>query len=786
MVAAIALFLISYYSRQNDYLSDPRLNLTTAQALVEHGHVYLDDYRETGIHGYSYEWYLARGEMVQANGHYYDYFPLGTAVLSAPAVYIAHALGQDMTGPDNLALQRLLSSLTVAATFLALCALARTKLGWGASLLMSFVFTMGSSLLSSMGSALWSLNYCTLAITLALLLIARRHKPDRDIVRYLALGGLLFIAYLTRASAASFVGVTLVYLALTNRRAFALTAASSATLLCLFVAWSLRAYGTWLPPYYMPVRISSGASSPFYVGFLGHLFSPSRGLFVFSPFLLLTAVAYIVYSKRLLMDRESIYVISWILLHIAISSQSVVWWGGWSFGPRLLTETIPGWLLITATAWNRVSPLLTRVSQVITMGTFLLLGALAALIHGVQGLYNPLIHEWNALVNPVPVAEYEGLGDLFKWQYSQLLLSDKLICRLEHEQSEALVPYDRTLRPYAWGEAVRYSADLEADWRALARGLAAGIAQEASTEQQNLALFIGFHRFTSSHIEVFSTRPMRCSNAHVIIGPTEPVAPDRLVALELDVSSRSPRRVRVYVNDVYVGEDGFTAQAGPGYPVTLHYLLKADLLRSERPNIITLELGGERDRSIRETLVRDPQLEILDLHELRLFVPQAEQDVFVWQATLGSSDYASEAGAPGPLVLIEGNHFLADAAPIVIRQGTEPVLEMSLAWGVGERSNISYKSYLHLVDSHGAIVAQDDPQPAAWGFPMTAWPLGEPVWIRYALPLPADLAPGQYRLYAGLSHPETLQRLGILSSDLPSDEHGVLVGQLELDVSGQH
>ncbi|MCB0041670.1 MAG: hypothetical protein KDE23_18430, partial [Caldilinea sp.] len=68
------------------------------------------------------------------------------------------------------------------------------------------------------------------------------------------------------------------------------------------------------------------------------------------------------------------------------------------------------------------------------------------------------------------------------------------------------------------------------------------------------------------------------------------------------------------------------------------------------------------------------------------------------------------------------------------------------------------KVFVHLVGPDGTLVAQSDAVPAQ-GYGTEQWIEGEVVADEHVLVLPADLAPGAYRLRAGMYDPATAARL---------------------------
>jgi hypothetical protein len=81
-------------------------------------------------------------------------------------------------------------------------------------------------------------------------------------------------------------------------------------------------------------------------------------------------------------------------------------------------------------------------------------------------------------------------------------------------------------------------------------------------------------------------------------------------------------------------------------------------------------------------------------------------------------------------------------------------LTVSLVWQVTKATDTSYKVFIHLLDTDGKPRAQVDAFPVNGTRPTSGWRPGEALKDDYQLTLPADLAPGVYRLAAGLYRPE--------------------------------
>jgi hypothetical protein len=86
-----------------------------------------------------------------------------------------------------------------------------------------------------------------------------------------------------------------------------------------------------------------GFSGAITSGLAGILFSPGRGLFFYSPILLLAIPAVYFWYRQSSSVPQIIYVIALLfaVAHILLYSQWGMWWGGHCFGPRLLTDITP-------------------------------------------------------------------------------------------------------------------------------------------------------------------------------------------------------------------------------------------------------------------------------------------------------------------------------------------------------------------------------------------------------------------------------------------------------------
>lgn len=597
------IFALTYFSPASSADSDPYLALLVSQAILEQRTVKLDAYQERAQPPFAS--YAEGGPLIIRRGHYYYYYPVGTSVFATPFVWIANRLGQDMAlTRDNHALQNLLSALSSAAIFLLLYALCRTFLPQRESWFAALVLVAGSSLISTLGTALWSVNLAAIFITLALWLLARRDSGQSDTTHPYWLGFCLFAAYFCRASTASFVLTALAYLWWSQRpRKEALRTSLTAFLLLLvFLAFSWLEYGDLFPQYYSVGRFQA-QRAPLLLALYGHLLSPSRGLLVFSPFLIPLVVGAIWGFRELKKLPLFWLCVGWLGIHFVSAWRSARWWGGYSFGSRLFAEAIPAFALLTALLWSLIRLKAGARAQRLFVNAYLLLGIVGILINSYQGLLNLNTEQWNGPLPPDIDRHPEYLLD---WEYPQFLASRESLCERNREYSHARLATSPRLGVYALGATITYDAALddighddresykqaflpEEILKSITSGLGIARAPDATAPEPSLpdqdanpALLIGW-----STPDPAGFRWSECPEPEIAFRVNN-VDPREIYVLEVNAGSYGPQVAIVWLNEYRLGVMDFP---GPHQPaVTRTLALEGGWLRPKGINVIRFKL----------------------------------------------------------------------------------------------------------------------------------------------------------------------------------------------------
>ncbi len=297
------------------------------------------------------------------NGHYYSSYPIFPALLLLPLYAPLLLIGNLSQWPmEHLVLlarlyEKVAASLVTSAAVAVFYLLARRLTTEGKALVLAITFGFATETWAVSSQALWQHGMSQLMIVLSLYCLVREDRPW-------GLHGAGLFAALSVAMRPT----NLLFLLISAAVARKWKLVASYTGYGLLVGSVVAAYNLAI---FQDPRggYSQSFNGVFLQGFTGLLFSPGRGLFFYSPVLLLAFV-----TKPMSLPRP-IWLIAVLfpLAHILLYSKWPMWWGGHCFGPRLLTDITPCLvlLLIPALSMPRVyGALLVLSVGVQFLGTF--------------------------------------------------------------------------------------------------------------------------------------------------------------------------------------------------------------------------------------------------------------------------------------------------------------------------------------------------------------------------------------------------------------------------------
>jgi hypothetical protein len=441
-LTALLLFFTIWCAKLNYTFSDSQLTLLTSQSIAQHGSINLYRYKvsSTPEQFASGKWkYTNR----QRNETIYYSYPLGSAFISVPVVAAANVFGLDMSiAAHDAWLQTLLAAITAVLIFLLthrLLALLTTET---VAFAVSTLFAFGTSYMSSVGTALWSFNYEIIAILLLLYIIVKAELNELENVRPVLLATLVFMAWLCRPSAIGLAALVSAWVFWRSRKNMFVYAGVLLAWFLLFVLVSESTFELFVPPYYNPFFWTSYsfANSSISTRLGAMLFSPSRGLFVFTPVVLFAFGG--LFNATLRRNRFYLAATGWFLLQVVLAATQRNWWGGWCFGPRLLTDSLPPlavMLALTINEWQLQGKLRRFMPGLAVFGFF------GVFIHTAQGMYNPQTLRWNNSPNIDDMPGYY----IWNWKHSQLFASEtgNNIKQRELDLGSELDPYLKLIKP---------------------------------------------------------------------------------------------------------------------------------------------------------------------------------------------------------------------------------------------------------------------------------------------------------------------------------------------------
>ena len=276
------------------------------------------------------------------NDHVCSIFPPGTAFLAFPFFAPFVFAGAE---PLNLGLlvrvgHVAAATIEVIATLLLWSVMRRfVSARWALALVLLYFF--GTSVRTIASQALWQHAGVHLAISFALWLVLRSRPVT--LWRELAAGVALGFGAVVRQTTALLVP----FLPAAHVRATVATFVGAAIGVLPLLVYNALAFGNPLEQGYGTKPFDT---SPL-VGLYGLLFSPSRGLFIYEPYIVFAFATIVLLrpGREFLELRLLSLIYAWAATAILYATYAE-WWGGRVFGPRFLDDLAP--VLFAVLAWG--------------------------------------------------------------------------------------------------------------------------------------------------------------------------------------------------------------------------------------------------------------------------------------------------------------------------------------------------------------------------------------------------------------------------------------------------
>lgn len=272
--------------------------------------------------------------------------PLLVAPLYVPAVIWLNAHGWEQPQVDRVAelMEKVSASLLASlASVLMYLLLRRERIRWSLPLAAAFAFGTNTWMTSS--QALWQHGTGELLIVMALLLVV----APASSVRTALLGAVCVLMAANRPPDALIAGAFILFIVWSRRRNALWLLAGAAVPLAALLYYDLNFIGHVAGGYALGKAPNEIFFRRDWTGVLGLLVSPTRGLLVFTPFLIFVPVG-LIQRLRAPSSRWLAVVLSLAAVAQLLVYSQTDWRAGVSWGPRYLTDLLPilVWMLAPA------------------------------------------------------------------------------------------------------------------------------------------------------------------------------------------------------------------------------------------------------------------------------------------------------------------------------------------------------------------------------------------------------------------------------------------------------
>jgi hypothetical protein len=294
------------------------------------------------------------GEVIhESHGHYFSRYPIGGALLVSPLYLPVAFIGRfHEWDPGSLVIVGRIAGKFAAAAVAALSAVVLllllkqiTTAPWAWRL--TLVYALATETWSISSQALWQHGPGELAIVGCLFFLERWSESR-------ARNGSLWLCGACAAAAFIFRPSNIVLLP----ALFAALLLAKAPLTQHLRLWSLPLLGGLAIAsynFYVFQRVSGGYSGGSLTGSMpadlaGLFLSPGRGLLIYTPVALFALCAFLPRASATRRQYKPLLAtaVIFIVLDSLVISKWLVWWGGYCWGPRLLTELFPPLIALMA------------------------------------------------------------------------------------------------------------------------------------------------------------------------------------------------------------------------------------------------------------------------------------------------------------------------------------------------------------------------------------------------------------------------------------------------------
>lgn len=363
-------------------------------AILETYTPYLDSYIPYFEMRYESTYFL-----LNSHDHFVSFFPIVTPVLVTPLYVIPYLMlklydiGFSIYDPHLylfIDLMEKISSSIVASLscvfiFLTIKKMFNDKIAW----ISAITFGLATNTWSTSSQALWQHGTVELLLVIMIYLVILIEKEDSN--KNTIYLGLLSGLFIFNRPPDSVLLIPIIYYAVILKKKGLYYCLSLIASSVPFVFFNICTFGSFFGGYNQNIEILTMGTN-IIVNTLGLLFSPNRGLFVYSPILIFSLLG--MYRVSIIQNKNiraflNLFFISLFLNIMVYASFDDHWWGGFCYGPRFLSGMLPIIVIYLAVFLNYVESNFLPNGKKIFATIFLILFITSVFVQVVGAFYSP-------------------------------------------------------------------------------------------------------------------------------------------------------------------------------------------------------------------------------------------------------------------------------------------------------------------------------------------------------------------------------------------------------------
>lgn len=402
VLIALIVFLIYVFFSPITNAYDSIWSIHTALSLIRDGNSNLDEYEQI-IKIYKYH------GIEPIDNHLYNVYPIGTPIMAIPHVFLTDLLMKNVWGIDlhtfitqyvrggiPKKLERFIASTYVAAC-VALMFLIALQYGLSRhhALIFALTFAFSTSAWSVGSRGLWQHGTAMLLLAGVLYCLLCVSEKSRYESLYIGCAGcLLAFSYVVRPTNVFSILALTGYIVMKHRKYIIYYILGSLFVTLPYLLFNIHTYHFLLPPYSSATKDQLEISLVALEGLPGLLISPSRGLFVYSPILLMAFYGMAIKIRNRTWNALDSALTAILVLHWGVTALHPLWWGGHSYGPRYFTEMLPYMFYFLLPVWKQ-SEILSRKKRRVLLTVMSVAILWGVSIHA-RGAMSEYPYGWNA------------------------------------------------------------------------------------------------------------------------------------------------------------------------------------------------------------------------------------------------------------------------------------------------------------------------------------------------------------------------------------------------------